>query len=654
MFPRLRSHTTLACSTKPTAVNPSVDPAVAPASRDAAIRRDVAVAGGLAALVIAVYANSVAGTFVFDDIGAIVENRSIRDLSQIGTVLGGATMATVVDRPLLNLSLAVNYAIGGPDPWSYHVVNILIQAVNTLLLFVVARIVFSAEGMPRSLSDRATLWSALAAALWGVHPLGTAAVTYVVQRAEAIMTLWYLAGLLALARAAWSAPPIPREIESLADIDPSPRSAAVWQAVAAGCHLFGLATKEVAVTFAPIAILFDRLFLAPDWRTVVVRRGACHALIHAASTLFALRLMLFSNGRDRTAGFASGISSIEYLQSQFVFVCEYLGLAYYPVGQSVDWGVVLITDPRIWGPCLVLLIVLALATGIALWRVPRLGFAGLWWFLILAPTSSIVPLATQIAAEHRAYLPLAGLIVATVAVLRLILERLIPPREGEPESHRATVATAGLLVVAVSLCSWLTVARNALYADPLRLWIDAATNRPDNPRAYNNVMRILRDQRRYPEAITWVNQALEIPSVRATRTVRINTSEAYPSWYNNRGFIFWRMGETGKAWADFTVALTEDPSLELAWLNRAKLALELGRPREALADAMHLLAERKQIPLALTLSGRAWLRLGGAEQATAIVAVLKQMGHPLLPEFVEELRAAGIEPDDVPQPPGQI
>lgn len=635
-------------------MTPSAPPAASSDSRGAAIRRDAVVLIALAGLVIAVYANSVAGTFVFDDIGAVVENRSIRDLSRIGTVLTGATMATVVDRPLLNLSLAVNYAVSGPDPWSYHVVNILIQAVNTLLLFGVARVVFSAPGVPRCLSDRATLWSALAAALWGVHPLGTAAVTYVVQRAEAIMALWYFAGLLALTRAARSAPPIPQDVESLADVDRSSTVAVIWLSVVMGCHLLGLATKEVAVTFAPIALLFDRLFLAPDWRTVIVRRGACHAWTHTASTLFALRLMLFSNGRDRTAGFASGVGAVDYLQSQFVFICEYLRLAYYPVGQAVDWGVVLITDPRVWGPCLAVLVGLVLATAVALARVPRLGFAGVWWFLILAPTSSIVPLATQIAAEHRAYLPLAGVIVATVAVLRLAAEWLLPTREGVTESWRAVVVTAGLLVIAVGVCSCLTVARNALYADPLKLWIDAATNRPGNPRAYNNVMLILRDQRRYPEAIEWINRALEIPSVRATRTIGINTSIAYPTWYNDRGVLYWRMGENDKAVADFTYALTEDPSLDTAWLNRADLALELGRSRDTLADAAHLLAARRQIPLALTLSGRAWLRLGGIEQARAIVAVLKQMRQPLLPVFVEELRAAGINPDDVAPPPGPL
>ena len=87
----------------------------------------------------AAYANGLHGEMVLDDEGSILRNETIRHLWPLTGVLFSADFATVIGRPILNLSLALNYAAGGAEIFGYHVVNVLIHIAAGLALFGVAR-----------------------------------------------------------------------------------------------------------------------------------------------------------------------------------------------------------------------------------------------------------------------------------------------------------------------------------------------------------------------------------------------------------------------------------------------------------------------------------------------------------------------------------
>ena len=171
----------------------------------------------LAAL--AAWSNSFHGAFVLDDIPTIVANPSIRRLGALGTVLSPPKIGSpVTGRPLVNLTLALNYAASGTQVWSYHALNLLIHLLAGLTLFgVVRRTLEQPIPCGRSLlagdSSRAssfqqsnTLPIAFAVALlWTVHPLQTEAVTYIVQRAESLAALFYLLTLYCTIRGATGA-----------------------------------------------------------------------------------------------------------------------------------------------------------------------------------------------------------------------------------------------------------------------------------------------------------------------------------------------------------------------------------------------------------------------------------------------------------------
>ena len=149
-------------------------------------------AGGLIAVAACwTYGGSFSGPFVFDDLTSIAQNATIRHLWPIWPVLnppadGGLTVG---GRPMVNLSLAVNYALGGERVWGYHAVNLGIHVLAGLTLFGVVR---------RTLHS--IFLGFAVALLWVLHPLQTESVTYLAQRAESLMGLFYLLTLYCFIR----------------------------------------------------------------------------------------------------------------------------------------------------------------------------------------------------------------------------------------------------------------------------------------------------------------------------------------------------------------------------------------------------------------------------------------------------------------------
>ena len=137
---------------------------------------------------------SLGNSFVFDDATMIQENPMIRDLRNLPEMLStdywgtlgrpDLFAGTLLYRPLVIVSLAVNYAVGGLHPVGYHLLNILLHMGVSLAVYCVARQLACSR-------EAATI----GATVFAVHPLHTEAVVYVVGRAELLMALGVLWGL---------------------------------------------------------------------------------------------------------------------------------------------------------------------------------------------------------------------------------------------------------------------------------------------------------------------------------------------------------------------------------------------------------------------------------------------------------------------------
>jgi Flp pilus assembly protein TadD len=546
----------------------------------------------------AAYANSLDGEFIFDDIVTIRDNPTITRLDDLATVLSPPAQSTTGGRPLVNLTLAVNYAIGGLNVRSYHVFNLAVHLAAVLTLLGLVRQSLLSAAVPAAVRGGADWLAAAVALLWGLHPLGTMAVSYTVQRAESLMALWYLLVLYFSARM----------IRADADAGLAggvQRTAWAWGAAAILCCLAGATTKEVIVS-APLAVLlWDRALGGGSWRQAIRRRWPLYLGLAASWVVLAV-LAIPLKGRMNTAGFGFGYSPLEYLFTQMGVILHYLGLAFAPITLCVDYKWPIATS--VWQvlPGAIVVGALAALTIWALVKRPAWGLVGACFFMVLAPTSSVLPVVDP-AFEHRMYLPLAAVVTAVVlGFWRLVAGRL---------RWAPLVAAAALLACAGALGA-RTHFRNADYRTAIGLWSQTIEAVPTNPRARFCLGERYLAAGRHEEALSLLNDSIALyvaierptgadvhalPSSYDNRGLALvglkryaEAIEAYgaaiaidssqPQYYYNRGVAWMRLGQRSNAIADFTTAIKLRPSYAHAYYRRGVCLYELGQIEPAKAD----------------------------------------------------------------------
>ena len=454
-----------------------------------------AAAGLIVLATLAAYSNSFGVPFVFDGRSTIVENPTIRHLWPLWQALSPPNHGeTVSGRPLLNLSLAVNYAAGGLKVWGYHAANLAIHLAAALLLFGILRRTFLLPALRDAWGAAATPLALAVAGLWAIHPLQTESVTYTVQRAESLAGLFYLLVLYGLIRGAQST------------------RAGWWYGMAALACLLGMASKEVMVSAPLIALLYDRTFLAGSFRRAWRQRSGLYLAL-AGTWLLLGWLVIAAGNRGVSAGFGLGVNWRAYLGMQFGAIVHYLRLCVWPSPLVLDYGVATARSAAEIVPYAVAVGALGLATVAALRRWPKIGFVGACFFAILAPTSSIVPVVTQTIAEHRMYLPLAAVLTLTLSAGYAAGRGLVSG--GWLPRFLAEIVGGCAVAGAALTLGILTFQRNADYRSDLSIWQDTIGKAPSNARAYYNLGRVLAAHGRPDEAMARYREALEIlPNLR--------------------------------------------------------------------------------------------------------------------------------------------
>jgi len=432
---------------------------VAPLERQRLLARLLSVTA-IPILVAVAYARTLPAPFFFDDTSTILLNPTIQNLRPLRLVFVGT-------RPILNFSYALTYQLSGRSPAGHRLANIVLHVLNALLVYAWLRL---ALRLPRcARQDGFGHVIALAVALlFAVHPLQTESVTYISGRAEVLAGFFILTGMVLLALA----------------LQPSatPRRAAALRAGAVAAAVGGVLSKESAAVLPVLLLLFETL-AGGRLRCVLRAHWLMYASL-AVTWLIPAAFLWRHPEYAETAGFSFGaqpygIAPLDYLYTQAGVIVHYLRLSLLPVSQVFDYDWPLARSPlspAVWAPALMLVALASLVP--LLWRrAPLYAFAILWFFVTLAPTSSIVPIADVIA-ERRMYVPLVGLLTAIVL---LVADGV----RSAGSSRRALVSAAGLTAL-TSLVA-LTYARNAVWSDPLALWRDTVLKAPGNPRAHTNL-----------------------------------------------------------------------------------------------------------------------------------------------------------------------
>ncbi len=447
----------------------------------------------LAALVIIMaglwaYHNSLHGPFIFDDIPSIVENRHLHHLWPLGSSMTAPPGTTVTGRPVVCLTLALNYALGGLSAWGYHAFNLAIHLISALVLFGIVRRTCESEPLRDRFGAHATWLAAAIALVWEVHPLQTESVTYVVQRTELLVGLFLLLTLYCVI---------------CSDQSDRPRG---WQWAAIVSCALGMGSKEVMVVGPLIVLLYDRVFLAPSFRELWRRRAILYTGL--AATWLILAGLVVLTTREMTGLGMQEITPWDYLRTEAGVLVHYLRLCFWPHPLLIDYFDWPIT--RSWKdalvPGIVVLGLLAATLGAFRWR-PWAGFLGAWFFLILAPTSSVMPSLGEVAAERRMYLPLAAVVTLAVGGGWRILEGLLGNRSDPRTSRRLGAVTLGTAVLTLG---WLTVRRNEVYRSDVAIWSDVVAQRPHNTRALVNLGTVLVRDGRVDEALARYNEAIQL------------------------------------------------------------------------------------------------------------------------------------------------
>ncbi len=511
----------------------------------------------------AAFSSSFAGSLVFDDESSISKNPTIRQLWPIWPTLCPPRHGeTVTGRPLLNLSLAINFAISGDKVWSYHAANLAIHILAALLLFGVLRQTFLLPVMRDRWGAAALPLASVIALLWAVHPLQTESVTYTVQRAESLVALFYLLTLYCFIRGAsvegsgvrgqglrkFSVFSFQfRRIHPSSSILPS----VAWYAGSVSMCLLGMATKEVMVSAPLIVLLYDRTFCAGSFREAWRRRYGLYLCL-AATWLLLGWLVISTGNRGGSAGFGVRMSCWAYLGTQFGAIVHYLKLCVWPHPLLFDYGQGTAQGVMEIAPYAILVGVLVVATVVAVWRWPKVGFLGAWFFAILAPSSTVVPVATQTIAEHRMYLPLAAVICGLVAGGFLAGRWLV--RRGKISLLASQVMGGALTLLAGVALGILTFQRNVDYRSELSIWEDTVAKAPGNARAQNNLGLAQAGRGQMDEAMAHYRKALELKPDAADT-------------HNNLGNALTGRGQIDEAMAHYRKALELTPDYAEAHNN---------------------------------------------------------------------------------------
>jgi Tfp pilus assembly protein PilF len=523
------------------------------------------------------YSNTFNVPFQFDDEANIVKNPIIKNLVYYVTPAkakvyeGFAEYPLLINRYIGSLTLALNYKINGLDVTGYHVVNILIHLINSLLVYWFVHLIFialaSGAGGDNPLYLRhAPAIALFSALLFVTHPIQTQAVTYIIQRFTSLATMFYLFSIIMYVEA------------RLALNDYYKKHGKKISKRAFGYYLLSLCaavlamkTKEISFTLPAMIVLFEFIFFKGETKSRVLYLApfVLTMVIIPATLIFIVNL---SGGvGPATSLSGSNVTRLDYLFTQFRVIITYIRLMFFPVDQNLDYDYPMyhsIFDPGVLQSFLALIII-CLTVIYFFWRhrktqpLARVIFFGTaWFFATLSIESSIIPIIDVIY-EHRMYLPSFGIFLVIGVVLMVFVERC----------RRKWVGGAvvlSVLMLALVLTA-MTYSRNNVWADKIVFWQDVVSKSPEKARGYTQLGSAHEEKGNLDEAIKYYKKA------------------SYLEPYNSEIYLFQgislsKLGRTNEAMQEFREALRINSYNPEAHFNLGMALAKLGRTNEAIQE----------------------------------------------------------------------
>ena len=507
------------------------------------MKRTLLAAAVILVLAFAAYSNSFRASFQLDDAHQIVDNHNVRSLSNVPLFFIDPSRASYYReipgyRPVTLSTFALNYAVTKLNVSGFHAFNFVLHFLNALLVFILVNAVLKKAGR-----DDPFYLALFAAAVFAVHPIQTNAVTYISGRAVLLATFFYLLGFISFMR--------------YRDSEQGPGPVKYFFAAAVPAfYLLGLLSKEMAVSLPASMLAYDLIFTVPGmggprrWS-----RALAPYVLGAISAGAYLAVKRSLEGHFVSGGFDYPVTT--YLMSEAKVLLMYIRLLILPINQCGDYNL-----PATVKPDALVLLSCALAASClySLYRfrkaAPAISFFGFWFFIALAPESSLVPIR-DIAQEYRLYLPSVGFIAAVSMLSWAALKRQAVRRAF------AVCVTVLLILLAVN--------RNAVWANNYTYWGDVLKKAADPWRAHMGIANALYVDGRYEDAIGELTKSIEAGEA------NFQIFKAY----NNIGLCYYMLGKYDKARDQFLKVAREYPSFTQVYESLGMASFELGQYKDA-------------------------------------------------------------------------
>jgi len=501
------------------------------------------------------YSNSFDCSFHFDDVPTIENNIAIRNLSNVKAWWG-----FYPSRPIGYLSFALDYHFHRLDVWGYHLVNLAIHVVNSILVWWLVTLTMATPAMrAQPIARHKGAMALFTALLFVSHPLATQSVTYIVQRLTSLATLFYLLSLALY-------------IKGRLGEDNKDTRVFFSYAGSMLCAVLGMLTKEIVFTLPFTLVLYEFSFIKTDTWKIDIRDKGIQIPIIVLGIFVALFFLNFSFGIFNPIpplliqGYDYPITAWEYLLTQFSVILTYIRLFIVPINQNLDYDYPISHSLFEWHTLFGLLSLAGIfVVGLLLFRRYRLiAFGIFWFFLTLSVESSIIPISQNVIFEHRTYLPSFGFFLVLTGIAYYFLW------------DRYRQVGWAVLILMILTNTVLTYERNKVWRSDYTLWGDCLKKSPSKPRPLSNYGKALADAGDASEALMYYNRAIEL-------------NPSFYAAYYNRGNAKLNLGDYGGAVADYQETLRINPydfdayyNSGIALARQGKLAEAIARLKEAI------------------------------------------------------------------------
>ncbi len=448
----------------------------------------------LISAVIAAYSNHFYNGFHFDDSHSVYSNPNIRNIKNIPLFFKDGSTSSVLPqnqsyRPVTTASLAIDYWLGnGYNPFFFHLSTFILFLLQGLLMLYFFNKIYGLSS-----SNKNVIYVALFAVAWYLlHPAVAETVNYIIARADIQSTVAVLAGF------------------ALYMGSPFCRKTFIYLLPVG----IGILAKPPAVMFAPIFFFYVLLFEEGISLTGIFKKAHLKQLWSAVRKAIPAFILcggmyeLVSKLTPKTWE-PGGNSPMHYLITQPFVILHYFATFFWPTGLSADsdWAPLdNIWNIRFFAGCLFILVMVIIAFYTSRKALLRpISFGILWFFIALAPTSSIIPLG-EVLNDHRMFFPFVGLVLSVGWAIGLLVFKLVEGKDSFLAKNKKLLWLPVILLLLA--CGYGTWKRNVVWHSEESLWLNVSVKSPKNGRGLMNYGNILVSEGRYAEAQDYFNRAM--------------------------------------------------------------------------------------------------------------------------------------------------